>query len=88
MAFNIDYDKQPLRFFKKLKLNKDITKRIIDKIEQTIKDDPVPHNAKTIVGKHGTFRIRVGDYRTLYRINYEENKIIIIKIDKRSKAYD
>ena len=87
MTFEIDYDKQPLKFFKKLKLNKDIIKRIVDKIDETLKNNPVPSNAKAIVGKHGVFRIRIGDYRALYRINHEENKIIIVKIDKRPKVY-
>ena len=87
MTFEIIYDKQPLRFFKKLRLNKDITKRILDKLEETLKGNPVPHDAKAIVGKHGVFRIRIGDYRALYRINYEENKIIIVEADKRSKVY-
>jgi len=35
-----------------------------------------------------TFRIRIGKYRSLYRINYEEKMIIVVKIDKREKAYD
>jgi len=87
MTFEIVYDNQPLKFFKKLKLNKDITKRILDKLEQTLNDNPVPHDSKAIVGKHGVFRIRIGDYGVLYRINYEENKLTIVKLDKRSKIY-
>jgi len=47
----------------------------------------VPHGAKAVVGEHGVFRIRIGDYRTIYRVNHEQNKIIIVKIDKRSKVY-
>ena len=35
-----------------------------------------------------TFRIRIGKHRVLYRINYEEKRIIIVKIDKRDKVYD
>ena len=49
MTFEIVYDNQPLKFFKKLKLNKDITKRILDKLEQTLNDNPVPHDSKAIV---------------------------------------
>lgn len=84
--FEIIYDNQPRKFLNKI--NKDISKRIMDKVEETLMNNPVPHNAKSIVGKHGVFRIRIGDYRTLYRINYQENKIIVVKIDKRSKVYD
>jgi len=61
MVFEIVYDKQPIKFLNKL--NKEINNRILDKIEETITNDPVPHDAKSIVGKHGVFRIRIGDYR-------------------------
>ncbi|MBU2633631.1 MAG: type II toxin-antitoxin system RelE/ParE family toxin [Nanoarchaeota archaeon] len=86
MSFEIFYDYQPLKFLKKL--DKHIVKRIINKIEETLSSSPVPSGAKPIVGEHGVFRIRMGDYRALYRINYQENKIIIFKVDKRSKIYD
>jgi len=59
----------------------------MDKIDQILRNNPVPHDAKAIVGQHGVFRIRIGDYRALYRINYKENKIIIVVLDKRSRVY-
>ena len=86
MSYEIFYDKQPEKFLEKL--DKHIAARIIDKIEATLSDNAVPHNATAIEGEHGVFRIRIGDYRTLYRINYESNKIIIVKVDKRSRVYD
>lgn len=84
MKFTVSYDKQPKKFLKKS--DKHIAKRLIDKID-TLGDNPVPSDAKAIVGKHGVFRIRIGDYRVLYRINYSENKIIIVKLDKRPRVY-
>ena len=84
MTFSIDYDIQPLDFLKKC--DKHISKRIIDKAEELLSDNPVPHTAKTIIGEHGVFRIRIGDYRALYRINYNNNKMIIFFIEKRSKV--
>lgn len=86
MDFIIFYDKQPEKFIKKL--DKYIAERILDKINEIFKQQsPVPHNAKTIVGKHGVFRIRIGDYRALYRIDYESKMIIIFKLDKRPNIY-
>ena len=86
MSFNIDYDNQPEKFLQKL--DKHISIRILNKIEDTLSVNPVPHNATTIVGEHGVYRIRIGDYRVLYRVNYSDNKIVVIKIDKRSRVYD
>ena len=85
MTFEIKYDKQPRKFLKKL--DKHLMGRIMDKIDDLLMDNPVPHDAKTIVGEHGVFRIRIGDYRALYRINYDEEIIIIFKLDKRPRAY-
>ena len=85
MSFEFSYDRQPLKFLKKC--DKQIAERLIDKIEDSLSINPVPHNATTIVGEHGVFRIRIGDFRVIYRINYEQNIIVIIKIDKRDRVY-
>jgi len=85
MVFEIVYDKQPQRFLKNAE--KHIAERIIDKIDWLLKENPVPHDAKTIVGHHGVFRIRIGDYRALYSVHYQEKKIIIIALDKRGKIF-
>lgn len=85
MSFSIEYDKQPKKFLKGGNLQ--LAKRLITKIETTLTENPVPHNAKSIVNAHGVFRIRVGDFRILYRINYQTQKIIIVIIDKRERVY-
>ena len=86
MKFTVKYDKQPIKFLKQQ--DKHISKRIINKIEETLSENPIPQDAKRVKGvKDLIFRIRIGDYRTLYRINYQTKKIIIIKIDKRHRAY-
>ncbi len=85
MTFDIVYDRQPMKFL--VNLAKHHAKRILDKIEHLLSSNPVPHEAKPIVGEHGVFRIRIGDFRALYRIDYQESRIIIFKLDKRSKVY-
>ena len=86
MSFSVEYDIAAIKFLKQL--DKHLVDRILTKIEKTLPLNPVPHDAKTIVGKHGVFRIRIGDYRVLYRINYETGKIIVVTIDKRSRVYN
>lgn len=86
MKFQFRYDKQPLKFLKHQ--DKHISKRLIDKLEDTLSKNPVPHDSKRVKGKKDlVFRIRIGDYRVLYRINYKTKSIIIVKIDKRPKVY-
>ena len=83
--FDILYDKQPLQFLKHLK--KGMTDRITDKINSLFSKQLVPHTAKSMIGHHGVFRVRIGNYRVLYRINYEKKRLIIIKLNHRQKIY-
>ena len=86
MSFDIYYDKQPEKFLSKV--DKHISSRITNKIETALSENPVPQDARAMVGEHGVFRMRVGDYRALYRVNYSTNKIIIFKLDKRAIIYE
>ncbi|MEK6812623.1 MAG: type II toxin-antitoxin system RelE/ParE family toxin [Nanoarchaeota archaeon] len=83
--FAIKLDSQPEDFLKKC--DKILFERIKKKLNE-LKENPVPHDAKRIVGYElPTFRIRVGKYRALYRINHQEYRIIVVKIDHRERVY-
>lgn len=86
MNFSFRYDKQPEKFLRKLPQQQAL--RIMDTIERTLADNPVPASAKTIIGEHGVFRIRVGSYRALYRIDHGARTIVIVKIDRRERVYE
>jgi len=62
--------------------------RIVKKVE-ALAGGPFIWDAKKIVGtKEKIYRARVGDYRILYEIYQDENVILIVNIDKRSRIYD
>lgn len=83
--FEIKFDKQPEKFLSKC--SDEFFNRISKKLK-SLKENIFPHNVKRVVGYElPTFRIRIGKYRVLYRINYEEKRIIIVKIDKRGSVY-
>ena len=83
--FEVLLDKQPIKFLENA--DKDLTKRIAIKLRE-LENDPVPINARRVVGrKEPVFRLRVGKYRILYRVNFSEKRIIIVKIDKRGRVY-
>ena len=42
MIFEIVYDKQPVKFLNKV--NKKVSNRILDKIEETLSHNPVPYD--------------------------------------------
>ncbi len=50
--------------------------------------DPFPSDSKRVVGrKEKVFRIRVGDYRVEYLVDYDINEVLIADIDKRERVY-
>ncbi|MFT4326528.1 MAG: type II toxin-antitoxin system RelE family toxin [Candidatus Woesearchaeota archaeon] len=83
--YELFLEKNVIKFLSKL--NKDLSKRIFGKIE-TLRINPTPSDSKRLVNvKDKVFRIRVGDYRVLYRI--EGNTVVIVfLIDKRSRVYN
>jgi len=83
--FDIKYSKQAVNFLKSSE--KRLIARILKKIE-TLNENPVQHDSKVVEGyNEKMFRIRVGDYRILYEVDYQKNQLGIVKIDKRSKVY-
>ena len=83
--FDVRYSKQALKFLKSA--NKKLVARILKKIEQ-LKEKPIQHDSKVIEGYvDKLYRIRVGNYRILYEIDYDGNLIGVVKIDKRSRVY-
>lgn len=85
MTFQVDYSNQAVKFIKKCE--RILAARILKKIEE-LKIEPITHDTKVIEGyKEKLFRVRVGDYRIVYEVDYRNKKIGIIKIDKRPKVY-
>ncbi len=83
--FEITLDKQADKFLRKCEKN--IFERMVSKLDG-LKINPIPHDSKRVQGyNEPTFRIRIGDYQALYRVNHEEKRIVVVKVDKREKVY-
>lgn len=58
---------------------------IIDDLEE----DPLPLDAKAMWGKaHGHYRIRLGDYRIVYRIVDNRLIVLVIRLGPRDTVYE
>lgn len=82
--FELHFSHQATKFLKNC--SPEISQRIVKKIA-VLKEIPVPHDAKRIMGEQRAFRILVGDYRVVYEIDYGSNVVLIAMVDKRSRIY-
>jgi len=84
--FDVNYSNQAAKFLKSSE--KVVAARLIKKIEE-LQKEPIIHDSKLIVGsKEKLFRVRVGDYRILYEVDYTNKMVGIVRINKRARAYD
>jgi len=60
-------------------------KELIDSLQNTY--FPRSQDVKKMKGMKNTYRIRMGDYRLIYRVDFEEKKIFVLSIAHRKKAY-
>lgn len=82
---DIEYSSQAQKFLRKA--DKILIKRIFEKTE-ILQQNPIIHDTKVVEGfREKLFRVRVGDYRILYEIDYKNSKLGIVKIDKRERVY-
>jgi mRNA interferase RelE/StbE len=84
LAYAIDFKPAALRDLKKLP--KDIQQRISNAVS-TLADDPRPHGVKVLQGGDGLLRLRVGDYRVVYRVEDRALLVLVIRVGHRREVY-
>jgi len=51
-------------------------------------ENPCPTDCKALTGKHKDLhRVRLGDYRNVYKVEGAEFAVFMVKIDTRGGAY-
>ena len=68
------------------KIEASARKRILERIA-ALGDDPQPAGSKKLTGEVDAYRLRVGDYRVLYRIEEKVLLILVVKIGHRREVY-
>ena len=84
MAYEIFIEKKAEKDLRKLPKN--YQNKIIQKI-LNLKDNPKSTESRKITSSENYYRIKVGDYRIIYEINYKEKRINIFRIRHRKEAY-
>jgi mRNA interferase RelE/StbE len=85
MNYKIEYLEEV--FDQLAKIPKNIRNAIIRAIDERLTTDPQRFKP-LICNWKGCFRMRVGDYRVIYKVNAKEITVLIVKIDSRGKVYD
>ena len=86
MKYQIFFTKKALKNF--LRLPKALQAPILNKLEFLV-DNPFMHNIniKKLQGVGATYRLRVGDYRVLYKICIAKLIVEVINVAHRREAY-
>lgn len=85
--FPSEFSSRAKKYIKKLD---EVTRSRIKKRVDRLEEDPFPQEVERVQDHKGekVFRVRVGDQRILYVIRYNPNKLIVTKVDKRSRVYE
>jgi mRNA interferase RelE/StbE len=83
-GYTVEFRPTAAKEFKKLPLE---AKQRIEVQIEALRLDPRPPGAKTLQGGNGELRIRVGDYRVIYRIQDDKLIVLVLKVGHRSKIY-
>jgi len=84
MSFNVTYH-QDVKDIDLPKINKDIKLRIKKAIEERLMTDPLKYGKPLRKSLKGYWKLRVGDYRVVYKI--EGSNIIVLAIIHRKEVY-
>jgi mRNA interferase RelE/StbE len=82
--YRLVVDPPAKRFLKKLR-DKALYERLRKAIEQLL-SNPYPPGCKKLQGQPG-YRVRVGDYRIVYRIIDHELIVVVVDIGDRKDVY-
>ena len=84
MRYQLEFTASALREFRSL--NAQIQTRIAARVT-ALCDDPFPPGIKKLQGQPGHFRLRVGDYRVIYRVDGHRVVVVIVRIGHRKDVY-
>jgi mRNA interferase RelE/StbE len=69
-------------------LDRQIVKTKIEPVLLALEDNPRPFDSSALTDpQKGYHRIRRGDYRIVYLIDYESSRIYVTKVSHRSDVY-
>jgi mRNA interferase RelE/StbE len=68
------------------KLGRDAQRQVVAKLER-LADNPRPPGSKELEGTADLHRVRVGDYRIVYRVEDQVLLVLVVRVAHRSDVY-
>jgi mRNA interferase RelE/StbE len=85
VPYEIEWSGPALRELRKL--DKQVARRVVRAVT-ALALDPRPPGVRALVGEpQGTMRLRVGDYRVVYRIDDGQVQILVVRVAHRGAVY-
>jgi mRNA interferase RelE/StbE len=75
MIYKLDLTKDALRFIEELEPKH--FKQVVNKILSLL-ENPQPNDGKKLIGYDDYFRVSVGEYRVIYRVDKETVKVALV----------
>ena len=86
MKYAVLLEKSAARFLLRLRDAK--LKSRLDEAIESLADDPRPSGCRKLAGTTDRYRVRVGDYRIVYRIDDGKVVVLVLLIGHRREVYD
>jgi mRNA interferase RelE/StbE len=83
-SYNVDFKPSVHKDFRRLP--KSAVERLMKRAEK-LKDEPFPHGAEKLEGAERLYRVRVGDYRIIYKVDTDAAQILIVYVRHRRDVY-
>ena len=83
MTYNLKW--HPKSFKNLEKLPKEMSQRVIDKFDLVVQD---PFRYLEHYEGSDLFKLRIGDYRALIKVIFEDNLLLVQAFDHRGKIYE
>ena len=86
MKYAVLLEKSAARFLLRLRDTK--LKSRLDEAIESLADDPRPPGCRKLAGTTDRYRVRVGDYRIVYRIDDGKVTVLVLLVGHRREVYD
>ncbi len=84
MAYRIELTPAAARDFKWLP---EAARRRLGPRIDALADQPRPRGTLAMSGMHGYYRLRVGEYRIVYKVEDDRLLVVVIRVANRREAY-